>query len=328
MYSFYREELIRANKNGFQEVLNFISFNPPSSTRELLILDRLASDEIKNTDEYKNIINNQAKAIIDKIIKALDKNEYMETSTTKFIVKFSHLITIKDRKKILHNLLKYTFRNTSYKKSILSVVVDWISSEDEAIKFVLAFNRILRPEDLNKLSSKITNGLEHESIRDVFKKRINYKAIKFSNLDLQNTESRAEFINNIAFTPSLIKKVNFNLHLTYNDLKEIPPCRRFKFIKALYYRSLYYIYSVNLGFLEDDLSLVTHVLSRMNNSSNHWSTKISIDPISIEEMNSLLFSVAIRKNDDMVDFINKYKIYLNRKQKIRRKLDKLLEILV
>jgi hypothetical protein len=137
---------------------------------------------------------------------------------------------------------------------------------------------------------------------------------KYTQDDLNNLEKRKELIKILAKNPRYMNELPFDITITLNDLKELPPMMRFGFLEFLYSSIIPDIaYKYRRKVTTPDELLWQ--LQKSNAVRQEWRSKgISIEPISAEDVKSLLFSASFRQNDYVSQWFDNFKNVKGNKQ--------------
>jgi hypothetical protein len=187
---------------------------------------------------------------------------------------------------------------TYSRKSILEIAYKWARTEGQSLSIIKNHHRCLTEEMIGSLLKNVTGGLNHPDLKKIKDTSSIFSIIELNKLIVDEKKHREKIIQIIAKTPSIMSKLDAKLTITLADLKKIPPVRRFNFLQYLYrpifgstsYRGTY-----------------RYRLATIHLAKNK--TILPIEKISKEDMKELLFSVAIRKNDEITTWWNRYEEY-------------------
>lgn len=280
-------------------------FGEPGSFRDVLYYS-----DPKSLPLISSLISTHIVKILEANTSTLTKNYW--GNAAKHSMEYPRLIdlcasyiTTEAKSKVLDIILKYQNNFTSNgRKSLSRSAVDFVSDEDSrAIEIFRTFYRILPKKSVDDLMTKIDGGMDHPEIKKVLKRTKRYQLYKYPEEEtLNNHERRIELLKDLARTPSLIKKLEYDFHVTVDDIKEIAPAMRFKFLQFAFRKELYA--TKYASFYRPD-----SVKKDIENYRNRQKLKMPL--MSMEEIKDILFSVSISKNEEVVRWLGQYEKMLD-----------------
>lgn len=205
--------------------------------------------------------------------------------------------------------------NPSAKKIMAGLATTFVKQEDaKALEVLSAFLRNLTAEGVGTLLKKIPNGLENPDVEKILKKTKMLGYLTFNEQDFNNNpKERERMVKAIGKTPTLIKRLPFEMKLTLDDLNNIAPAMRFDFVQfAFKYEHKY----IRWGYTG------TNLISRVSWwKQKDKSDKLVMPMLTVEQMKELLFSVCLKKNTEFaawMEFYSKYTVAIATPDKLRQ----------
>lgn len=224
----------------------------------------------------------------------------------KLINRYSSNINADARSNIVDLIIRYN-RNFSYsaRKLLLAFAINNICIDDlRAVEIFNEFYRTLSQVQFEQLMDKISDGVNNKKVRNILSKTKLYEYLKFDEETVNNNfNKKIELTKVIAKTPTIIKRIPFDVKINIECIKHIPPATRFKFLKFAFRHETD---NARYGWYYNQAlkSRIDYYKKRVNEH------RLIIDPIGLEEMKELLFPVCLRKNDELTKWLTEYKIYL------------------
>lgn len=222
---------------------------------------------------------------------------------------FSNKLFDKNKKKIVEFFLNNYSKFYSYiRKYWLSFIVPWITEEKDALEIITKCSKTLLPDQLEILTTKLSDGEENVEVKKVLEK---HKVLKYSMMSEteinSNPELRKQFIKDVAKSVSIAKKAKFPVQITLDELKDLPPITRFDFLSKILTYEIYYSKS---NYWRRNKTNQDIYLSIQNRKKALKYDNIKIPDLSAEEMKELVFAATIRHNESVAKFISGYEEYL------------------
>jgi hypothetical protein len=251
---------------------------------------------IKNA-EVRQLINEN---ILNAVCKL--KCSYQYGYFPRLLNKASNIFTQETKSNLFKFFLNNHTKFASVKKQCLEIIAKYVSSYDEKIKFLYEFHRSLNNKMFLNIVSLLPLGMKDKNVVAVLNKNNKLSICRFSQKDMEDPKKRKALVHHIVKTPTSAKNINFNITITYKDLKKVAPVMRFKFLNWYFdsvfefirSRKMYYSY----------LTLTLEDLEKRCKIKN-----LKIEYISYEKIKSLLFSVGIKKNSEVSKWLGKYSVY-------------------
>lgn len=300
---------LKKNPKAFEAFLLDLSSNPPANPQQILYLTRYMPPALRQNPTIEANMVKYVKINIDKILKTKYKWGAAGKPVGKMLKEFGDAFNRTERRKIMSKILPKMSQFYAYaKREVLETLVDWVEDEDTAIQIITKHHRLLSPAQAETVMKNVSKGWDNELVKKAFAQSLMTLTKKFKDADLKDKGVRKDFVNAIAQRPSLIRKVNKRIRLTLDDLNSLPPARRFTFLRELY-RPIFRSYNLNT---------LLGIVRAFENAPN---TKlVSIEPVPAEEMETLLFSLSIRKNDEVAKWFEKYKKFLINRDKMKKQI--------
>jgi hypothetical protein len=220
----------------------------------------------------------------------------------------SNLIDNDSKNKIIDSLLKnHDNFNSLGKKVIASVISKQIIANDiRAITILRLFYRNIKMNDFDILINKIPDGINNPDVKNILNKTKLFKYLQFDEIKFNSDPAaRKEMIRLLAMTPTLTKRLSFNMMLSLNDLNLIAPAMRFKFIQyAFRHEARMLKFRGILDYNAKQIKKIEHWIHLFKTGSKE--DKLSIAFIEEEDMKKLLFAVSLNKNEAYVNWISCY----------------------
>lgn len=223
-----------------------------------------------------------------------------------------------DRQKteiVNHIVASKNYFYTYAKKMNAQVAGEFAINSEQAVKVFETYHRLLTPETMKLLLGKIENGIENPDVKKIIDETNTLTHLKYNADEVQsNEDTKRELLKKIAYTGTIAKKLDFELDLTLDDIKTLPPVLRFEFMQFAFKSEIdfsmrifpwsYYHkkYKNNLpGAL-----LGCRKKAKLDN--------LKMPDITSEQMKEMFFSIALAKNEEVQNWLKKYEKYLEVKQ--------------
>lgn len=310
-----RERLahLKAYPNNPQKLINWISQNHSEYLSKISRFRETISSLPESVNGYQPFNNFISRALINLLEHSTSElrtnhwgNKVKHNSDSVYLVlKCQQFLTDDAKDKILNTFLDNNKNFQSYGRKIMSgLAADYVPNGDErAFRVLKNFYRILRKDDFTKLMSKIDGGFDNQLVQKILSKTKIYSLYYF-NKDkvLSDHATKIKLLKELARTPSLVKKLDYDLKVSIKDIKEIAPAMRFGFLQFIFQndmRSIRYTSSYQTQYAQQRIK------------DNREKMKLKMPNISTEEMKDILFSVCIRKNGEVNRWLTDYKKYLD-----------------
>ena len=236
---------------------------------------------------------------------------------------------------ILINTLDAQFSkySTYIKRELLGVICGDIQTEDRA-RYVLERDyRLLSVQQIERILSFIPNQQDPAITKRLQKSA--YVSVLYKDMgNVTDQAQKLEFVKNLIATPTLLKNITTPIAISVDDLKALPSTMRFQLLRMMfedvfnwmeyeeeesYSYSRYYYYNAAS---HNRTAEYVAVLSK-----SRWFSKVLLGPITDEEMRMLLFSQAIKNNQEMKEWFDKYQAFVKEKPKIHETLKRILDMM-
>ena len=189
------------------------------------------------------------------------------------------------------------FYNAGF-NALIDLMVDLVPDTDSATAILLfrKYNGNVNANGCLNLLSKIPNGANNIEIAESIKKCKIHMVLKEKETMCSDNESKKRVIKLLHNMPSLMDKINFEMILSMEDLKIMPPVARFNFIQ------FYFRYKVP--------SIEYPTKFGTSDAKINYKPKLNIEYITIEQMRELLFPVLLKKNVQVSEWLKYYEICL------------------
>ncbi len=266
---------------------------------------------IATLPEFINGVSRNLEALLDSKIqtKKVYSQWYSSPHNTDYpnlVFSASKWLDVLAKKNIISKFLNYYMNfNSAGKKRMASIATDFVDANDPiAINILKVFLRNIKPEDVKKLLEKIPNGVNNQDVQKIFEKTRMMEYLTFNESAFNNDpKERERIVKAIGRTPSLIKKLDFDIKLSLDDIKKIAPAMRFNFIQHIFkYETIYAGWGYHGWTLSNQISW-----QKKRTREQH----LIMPDISPEEMKELLFSVCLKKNNEFSKWMDSYIKYKN-----------------
>ena len=287
-------------------IIKFIEDFPPGKSK---LKNDLVNTYVKQSCTTHAIHSEIAKNIIKKELNnALRRSKYhsMGSNIPRLLKQHGPLLDDSLKREVLKFSMKRMKNFYVYsRKELLKIVVPWVEEESDALIILRDHYRQLGSEELDCLLKKVTNGIDHPDLKNMRKSSAVLLKRKLKGLSVDKPEERKIIINAIAQSPKLYEDLGINTEITLRDLKKLPPVRRFNLIQ--------HIYGVSFGFYSSIqhnwFGKITPNTLKMAFKKYGRYTRLPIESIADEDMKNLLFSVSIKKNNEVAKWWERYKQY-------------------
>ena len=268
------------------------------------LLSKMYNDNIRNS-EADNIVNS---GIIKftKNIKAKSKHTNYKHGKKIPEIIYSCIPFMTDNTKsiVLSEIIEK--RNNFYpysRKLLITVAVKLANSDKELLEILSAFYKVMDGKDFYKIAEKITDGPNNSHVQKILEKTNKFNVCNYTKSEIEsNDKKRIELLKHIIRTPSSAKNLNFTVTFTAKDFKKVAPMMRFKFLqwcfkyKFGWYLTCYYAFP-------------TTYKERVSKAEKNTGLDKIIINMNEKELYEILFSVGLKKNNEVIKFVNNYKCY-------------------
>lgn len=297
--------LLKKDENLFAE---FTQVFPPKNEHQIKSMYK-CSQEFKSFDVAKELLSPTVLKQINSILTNKPKYGGHGKKLPKLLKRYEDMLSDEIKQRIVKKVSTPMKEFYPYaKRDLLDIAVKWIKDEDTTIKVIQQHYRIIDVDVLEQLLTNVSGGIEHESLKKVRETSLPFLARELRKLDLNDGDQRHQVINTVAKTPSLLKQMDTRIHITLEDMQKLPPSRRFDFMRFIYEPKFgnYSVYAKNWW----PRSITKARLKKANDHQRY--KKITIDPISRDDVKNLLFAVSIRKNGEVKIWYDRYDEYLRK----------------
>ena len=247
----------------------------------------------------------------DKLAEILDANAHSLTTNywgrpAKHNMEYPRLIngcapylTDLGKSKVLDRILKYqsNFYSSGRKSLSISAVEFLTQNDSRALPVLEAFYRILPKESFDLLMDKTENGMQNKGVERILKKTKRYKLYNYTEESIKDPKVKIELLKDLARSPSLVKKLEYDVRINVDDIKQVAPAMRFKFLQFIYKRELYFTrYGSYYRFNQTKKNILDY----------RHKSKLKVPLIPVEEMKEILFSVSLQKNAEVTKWLDQY----------------------
>ena len=288
---------------------NVVKYIKPKNMRNLLSIGnaRLAKPELFRAELVKIVID-----YIGDLKPATYVRHNTEIAATLKLIE--QYLAQEDKNTIIDALIKNGDLFYPYsKKVVIDVIADFVQKDDQRIFSALReFLRIIETDTLEKLLKKVEGGQDNQDIQAILSKTKVLSHLKYDEKEVRaDAELRRKLIKEIANTQSIAKRIPFEVEVTLDDIKAIPPAARLSFLQFAYRPE------VEMAWWAMRSSYWYGKYSKdIDNNINGVRAKAKLDNLKMpkidkEEIKDLLFSVSLQKNEEMNKWIEKYFNYLD-----------------
>ena len=218
-----------------------------------------------------------------------------------------------EKNRIIDSLLENNECFYSYsRKNLADVLIEFTEYKDNrAFSILNIFLRTIETKTLDKILAKIDNGIENPDVKKILTKTKKFSHTKYNQIDVKTKpEVRRALIKEIANTTSIVKKLPFEVEVSLEDIKELPPAARLSFLQKAYKPEIYLA-----GLMSRSSYYHSRYSSNIKNSMLEQRLAAKMDLLKMpkiekKDLEDLLFSVALQKNEEMTKFVKEYSIYL------------------
>jgi len=176
------------------------------------------------------------------------------------------------------------------------------------------FFRYFNPNQFEKLIKRIDGGIDNKEIKEIISKTKTYKYLNYSKDSIQDKNIKRELLKEISITQDILKRIDFDLNVGFEDIKELPPVLRFKFLKFAFNIEIKICRQTYLmQHLKKFKTLNQYIDNIKFNRNIH---RLKIDTLTPDQISELLFSISISKNNEFNEWFKKYKVFYNAKMEI------------
>ena len=189
---------------------------------------------------------------------------------------------------------------TYAKKDLAGVAIDLSKNDDDLASILNTFYKVLEKEEFLKIINNITDRIDNNKNKKILKKTKRFNVCRYSKAEVKNdADRRVKLLKDIARTPSSIKNMDFKIAFTLKDLENLASIQRFNLLK---------------WYFNGKFNCAAYNYNRPNQYDSQISNYDSIDKISLpnfseSELVNLLFSVSLKKYDEVTLFVNRYKVF-------------------
>lgn len=284
------------------------------------LLTHLIKNEMNVKSMFSNINNVISVARVNKQIKSIDIDNMINDNIVETMEKYGSFcyakipVLLKEIQNVLRpsvksKIVKYFILNkdlfaSQYKKQMINIISEFLSSYDDRVSFLKSFHRSIKVDTFDKIVSEVPNKIDDKNIKNILNKDKKLSAYyKFNKDDLKNDKKREALIKYIIKTPTATNNLNFKVDIELDDFKKVAPMMRFKFLEW-YYSDIFNQIGAYGRFHHYYRPIDRYTLNKSKKTLN-----IQLEPISPDQIKQLLFSVSLKKNARTTRWFEKYKIY-------------------
>jgi len=307
-------------------------------------------------DEYKKAIQNCTKwafKVVKNVSKTMPKelfadNEFIEfysarvlasckswvnyksigLGTAKYINSAYDIVnsdTKQEIVKIAKKLIPISY--TYVKRELLSIICKSVSSEGEAKIIISCYCSLLSCEQISKLLVLIPHPESDKNLQQHLKKSA-FVSVMYSDVNSTNDkDKRLQFIKSLIDKPSLLKHINDPIIITLDELKALPPGKRFNLLS-----SMFEVVFNQMRWWGESYYYKNHPEHRLNELSkavfqSKWLMKVRLDTIPDDDLKTMLFSKALNDNERITKWYDNYNKFINFKKETKKELEQLYNVL-
>ena len=206
------------------------------------------------------------------------------------------------KSKVLSEILGKQDNFYPYSKKMLAQISTELASSDEELVGVLSsFYKVIEKKAFFEIVNRVTGGIKNVGVQKVLDKTKKFHVCRYTKAEVKNdAKIRAELLKDIARTPSSAKNLNFMISFDVNDLKQLASVMRFNFLEW-YFKDRFECTAKNYNRPDRYKSdLEKHI-------KNTGLDKIHLEAMKEDELTEILFGVGLKKNDEVVNFVERYK---------------------
>jgi hypothetical protein len=255
------------------------------------------------TPELDKIVNKGICSFLDNI-KSKNKSYNLGKQIPNILKECSEYFDKDTKAKALSVIVDRHDKFYSYAKKILAnTAVDFAESDKELLLVLNTFYKVMDKDTFFNVINKIPNGINNPDIQKVMSKTKRFNVCKYTKAEVKNDDKkRAELLKDIARAPSSAKNLSFIVSFTLKDLEELAPVMRLNFLEW-YFKDRFRCTARNYNRPERYRKNIDKILA------NTGLDKVKLPNIPENKLTTMLFAVGIKKNDQVTNFVERYKAY-------------------
>lgn len=208
------------------------------------------------------------------------------------------------KSKVLKSIIEKQDSFYSYARKLLAqTAVELADSDSELIEVLNTFYKVMEKDAFFNITNRIQGGVQNPGVQRVLNKTKKFNVCTYTKAEVKADKSkRIELLKDIARAPSSAKNLNFIINFTTEDLEALAPIMRFNLLQW-YYRDRFRCASRNYNRPDR----YKKNIARM--TKNTGLDKINLPPLSETALKNMLFSVGLKKNNEVVGFVEKYNAF-------------------
>jgi hypothetical protein len=231
---------------------------------------------------------------------------------------FEDLFTDESKSKVFAELIDKTHHFTQNgRKRVIEYLISGslLPDKDPRLETVFeTYYRSITQEQFDAMMKRIDGGVANSTVARVMSKS---KVFNYQNYNEQavkdNPVERLRLLKDIATTTTVLKRLPFEVHFGFEDVKQLAPVMRFEFLQFAFdldigvYGRRYYQYSRYAN-----VPSLTELERRIQGfKARRKMDKMKVDWIDPEQVKELLFALSLQKNEVVAAWIEKYTLAYN-----------------
>jgi len=189
------------------------------------------------------------------------------------------------------------------RKLLAQTAAELASSDKELIGVLNSFYKVMEKKAFFEVVDKIPGGINNPGVQKVLDKTKKFHVCRYTKAEIKNdNDKRVELLKDIARTPSSAKNLNFMVTFSVKDLKSLASVMRFNFLQW-YFKDRFRCAARNYNRPDRYQTQLDRYIK------NTGLDKIQIETLGENDLNEMLFSVGLKKNDEVTKFVERYKCY-------------------
>jgi hypothetical protein len=247
------------------------------------------------------------------------KSNYRRGRDISDILNFYKLeFTNEQKMEVVEYLIQHRDNFYAYAKKINGkIAAEFVADSNTAIRLFENYHRLLTPDALQLVLSKIENGIENDEVKKIIENSKTLAHLKYNAEEVKNKpEIKQALLKEIAYTETVAKKLDYALEVSLEDIKTLPPVLRFNFLQFAFRSEINFALRIFPGsyYHRKFKNNLPDALSSCRKKARLENLKVP--EISPEEMKEMFFSIALAKNEEVQNWLKKYDKYLEVKRGI------------
>ena len=219
----------------------------------------------------------------------------------KIIEQCIDLFNDESRQKLLKLIFEKNEDFYPYARKMLIATASLIAEdESDLINILNNFYKIIDRDTFYNIIGKINGGMDNDIVKKIISRTKKFNVCKYTKAEIKSDRvKKIQLLKDIARTPTSVKNLNFKVVFGASEIEELAPIMRFNLLKW-YYKEKFRAAAACYRF-PNNLKTRLAQIAKTSPTGN-----ITISSLKEVELKKLLFSVGLKKNAEVSQFMTAY----------------------